>query len=153
MLPGSVPVFILAGVVWSTAHTKFAAALVGPDEVVFWLAIVIGTIVLGVVAWTTTLFVKRGEGTPPPWNPPNQLVIRGPYCHVRNPMITSVILLLMAEVLFLQSWPIAVWMLMFILGNAIYFPLIEERELEWRLGQQYHIYRINVPRWLPRFGA
>jgi len=100
VLPGSVPVFIPAGVVWSSTYMKFTAALVGPDEVVFGLAIVIATIVLGVGAWTTTLFVKHGESTPPPWNPPNQLVIRGPYCHVRNPMITSVIFLLMAEVLF-----------------------------------------------------
>lgn len=50
MLPGSVPVFIPAGVVWSSTYAKFTAALVGPDEVVFGLAIVIATIVLGVGA-------------------------------------------------------------------------------------------------------
>ena len=78
VLPGSVLVFIPAGVVWSTAHTKFAAALVGPDEVVFGLAMVTGAIGLGVGSWTTTLFVKRGEGAPTPWDPKKQLVIRGP---------------------------------------------------------------------------
>ena len=38
----------------------------------------------------------------------------------------------------------------FFLGNAVYFPLVEEKGLEERFGQAYREYKSNVPRWLPR---
>ncbi|HMF88121.1 MAG TPA: hypothetical protein VK575_08580, partial [Gemmatimonadaceae bacterium] len=33
-------------------------------------------------------FATEGEGTLAPWDPPRQLVLRGPYRYVRNPMIS-----------------------------------------------------------------
>jgi len=96
------------------------------------------------------LFTRYGDGTPAPWEPPRNLVIRGPYRHVRNPMITGVLFLIAAEALLLGSWPLIVWMGLFFLGNAVYFPLVEEKGLEERFGQAYREYKRNVPRWLPR---
>ncbi|MDH3852581.1 MAG: isoprenylcysteine carboxylmethyltransferase family protein, partial [Deltaproteobacteria bacterium] len=93
---------------------------------------------------------KFGKGTPAPWDPPKRLVIRGPYRHVRNPMITGALLVLLAEATLFQSLPIAIWMTVFFIGNAIYFPFIEEKGLEKRFGDEYRNYKANVPRWLPR---
>jgi protein-S-isoprenylcysteine O-methyltransferase Ste14 len=65
-------------------------------------------------------------------------------------MITAVLLVLLAEALFAQSWPLGGWMVVFLAGNAVYFPLVEEKDLERRFGNEYLAYRENVPRWLPR---
>jgi hypothetical protein len=67
-------------------------------------------------------------------------------------MITSLLLLLAAEALFLTSWALAGWLLVVFLANAVYFPLVEEKTLERRFGDQYQLYKANVPRWIPRKG-
>ena len=65
-------------------------------------------------------------------------------------MITSVLVLLAAEALAFRSWPLAGWLLAFFVANAIYFPLVEEKGLARRFGEDYARYRSNVPRWWPR---
>jgi len=60
-----------------------------------------------------------------------------------------VLLILLAEAVLLQSWPIAIWMMVFFIGNPIYFPLIEEKGLEKRFGNEYRNYKAHVPRWIP----
>lgn len=116
----------------------------------FWLALVIGACGFALAVWTVRLFTRFGEGTPAPWDPPRKLVVRGPYRYVRNPMIVAVIVMLTAESLVFASWPLAVWMAFFFATNAVYFPLSEEKGLEKRFGEDYRLYRDNVPRWLPR---
>ena len=44
-------------------------------------------------------------------------------------------------------------MLLFFIGNTIYFPLVEEPELERRFGESYRQYKASVPRWIPRWQA
>lgn len=100
--------------------------------------------------WTVALFSRHGSGTPSPWNPPMSFVVQGPYRHVRNPMILGVVLMLVAETLILRSVPVALWTAVFFGGNAVYFPLSEERRLEDRFGDSYRMYKANVPRWIPR---
>ncbi len=94
--------------------------------------------------------MQVGNGTPAPWDPPKKLVIRGPYRHVRNPMITGALLILLAEALLFQSWPLSVWMAVFFIGNTVYFRFIEEKGLEKRFGDDYRKYKARVPRWVPR---
>jgi protein-S-isoprenylcysteine O-methyltransferase Ste14 len=118
-----------------------------------WSAIV-GAILFGVGAWlavwTWTLFVTQGRGTLAPWDPPRRLVVRGPYRHVRNPMITGVALILAGEAVFFRSWGIAIELGIFVIANAIWFPLVEEPGLRERFGPEYEEYRQRVPRWLPK---
>jgi protein-S-isoprenylcysteine O-methyltransferase Ste14 len=80
-------------------------------------------------------------------------VVAGPYRHVRNPMITSVLMILLAESLLLSSGYIFVLFFLFWAGNMIYFPFFEEKGLERRFGKNYRRYRQNVPRWIPRLSA
>ncbi|MDR1145294.1 MAG: isoprenylcysteine carboxylmethyltransferase family protein [Verrucomicrobiales bacterium] len=105
---------------------------------------------LALAAWTMWLFDRVGKGTAAPWQPPRQLVIRGPYRHVRNPMIVSVLLMALAEALLLNAWSLAAYAAVFWAVNTVYFPLVEEKKLLQRFGDDYARYRRHVPRWLPR---
>ena len=119
-----------------------------------WLSIVAGVLFFaaGLVLFVSTvfLFATRGRGTLAPWDPPSRLVIAGPYRYVRNPMITGVILIIIAESLIFRSLPLAEWAAGFLLLNAIHFPLIEEPQLERRFGEQYRRYKRHVGRFVPR---
>ena len=153
VLPGTVLIFIPGAILLATQDSKFASELASPTQVWFWLASLAAIIGLALSAWTVKLFIKFGQGTPAPWDPPKRLVIQGPYRHVRNPMITGALLMLLAEAILFQSLPIAMWMAVFFLGNAIYFPLIEEKGLEQRFGDEYREYKTRVRRWIPQLRA
>ncbi len=75
----------------------------------------------------------------------------GPYGHVRNPMITGVTLILVAEGLLLHALLIVAWAVTFFLVDAAYIPRKEEPGLEKRFDAAYEYYCENVPRWIPRF--
>ncbi len=117
--------------------------------------IVIGCIILiaglFLAGWTMMLFNNIGFGTPAPWNPPKNLVIEGPYCYVRNPMIIGVLLILLAEFFLLHAVQILWWVIIFFVINTIYFRVFEEKQLENNFGDDYRRYRQNVPMWIPRF--
>lgn len=99
--------------------------------------------------WTNWLFVTLGYGTLAPWDPPRKLIIEGPYHYVRNPMIISVGLMLAGEAVLFRSTIITLCIVLFILGNMIYFPLKEEKDLMRRFGKDYKEYRRYVPAWVP----
>ena len=114
----------------------------------------VGVLVLafGVFLFATSLrrFATEGEGTLAPWDPPRQLVLRGPYRYVRNPMISGVLFILFGEALLLLSKPHFVWTLIFLAMNMLVIPLVEEPDLRRRFGQAYVDYCRHVPRLFPR---
>ena len=103
------------------------------------------------MAWTISDFSRIGKGTLAPRDPTRKLIVNGPYRHVRNPMITGVMFILLAESVMFQSWPIAVWLAIFTTLNLFYMLLSEEKGLEKRFGEEYRVYKKNVPRWIPRW--
>jgi protein-S-isoprenylcysteine O-methyltransferase Ste14 len=107
---------------------------------------------IGLLLFAASLrgFVTEGRGTLAPWDPPRELVTRGPYRYVRNPMISGVVLVLFGEALVLLSQPHLQWALIFLGINAVYIPLIEEPLLTQRFGAAYRTYCRHVPRLLPR---
>jgi protein-S-isoprenylcysteine O-methyltransferase Ste14 len=121
-------------IAWLPATAGVALALVG----------------LFMIAWTVWLFARVGSGTLAPWDPTSRLVVVGPYRHVRNPMISGVLLLLLGEAALLGSIPVLVWFGCVLAVNAVYLPLVEEPALTRRFGSDYERYRVSVPRWLPR---
>ena len=149
ILPGTVLVFVPSAILWLSADSPGAVAPAGLAQPRFWVGIVLAVIGLAFAVWTVRLFLTVGMGTPAPWDPPKILVVRGPYRHVRNPMITSVLVMLGAESLFFGSWYLVAWMLFFFLLNMIYFSVVEEPGLERRFGESYRRYKANVPRWIP----
>ncbi len=107
---------------------------------------------LALFAWCVTRFAKVGQGTLAPWDPTRNLVAVGPYRLVRNPMISSVALMLIGQALLWRSRAVGIWACGFILFNHVYFVLVEEPGLERRFGGNYRRYKASVPRWVPRIG-
>ena len=105
---------------------------------------------LGFFTWCVSLFVRIGRGTLAPWDPPRSFVATGPYRHVRNPMITGVLLMLVGEAIFWGSRALGVWAASFLAFNHLHFLLLEEPGLESRFGERYRRYKAHVPRWIPR---
>jgi protein-S-isoprenylcysteine O-methyltransferase Ste14 len=125
------------------AQTPFEFAMRFASVPVFWV---------GFALFLTSVvqFIRHGKGTLAPWDPPQKLVVQGPYRFVRNPMISGVILILVGESLFLMSWPHFYWALIFFSLNSFWIPLFEEPFLRAQFGDDYRNYCRNVPRLLPR---
>lgn len=150
ILPCTAVLLIPAVLLWVSQNTRFAADVSEFGQIGFWVGLCAAVLGLVLLIWTISLFAKRGRGTLAPWEPTKRLVVSGPYRHVRNPMITGVLCILFGEALLCQSWPVAIWMVFFFMTNAIYFPLVEEKDLENRFREEYVLYRQNVPRWIPQ---
>jgi protein-S-isoprenylcysteine O-methyltransferase Ste14 len=124
-----------------------------------WLAIVGGLPIaagLGLMTWTITLFDRVGKGTlgvGAVMGEPVHLVVRGPYRHVRNPMITGVLCILLGEAAIAASGWLLGWFAIFLTFQSIAIRFWEEPHLVKRFGGEYADYRSNVPRWIPRISA
>ena len=72
------------------------------------LPIVFGALIffagLFLAVWTMLLFAKIGKGTLAPWAPTKKLVVSGPYSHVRNPMLSGVIMMIMGSRIFYNKY-------------------------------------------------
>lgn len=151
ILPGTVLVFIPAAILWASWNTRWHPSWASPDGVGFWAGVILAIPAIVLMASSNIQFRRHGGGgTPAPWDPPHQLVVRGPYRYVRNPMLSGVIMFTAVEALLATSWPLFWWTIVFFAANAIYFPLSEEKDLEGRFGDSYREYKRNVPRWIPR---
>jgi protein-S-isoprenylcysteine O-methyltransferase Ste14 len=150
LLPGLVTVGVPALIAWRTgADAAFGldAALAAPLVTVGALLVLGGLLLVG---RTLALFAREGEGTLAPWDETRRLVVQGPYRRVRNPMLSGVCAILLGEALVLGSIPLLLWFGGVVLVNVLYMPLVEEPGLRRRFGEEYDVYRANVPRWIPR---
>ena len=143
LLPGTVTVAIPALIV-SSADAQLASPYIAV------LGLLFGAAGAFLIIDTVRLFVRIGRGTLAPWDPTTHLVVEGPYRRVRNPMISGVVIVLLAEALAFWSTPLLLWALSVFAVNAVYLPLVEEPGLRRRFGPEYDRYRAHVPRWLPR---
>jgi protein-S-isoprenylcysteine O-methyltransferase Ste14 len=121
----------------------------------FWVGRLTGAVLfaagLALFSWCIRLFMRVGQGTLAPWDPTRNLVASGPYQYVRNPMISSVTMMLVGQAIFWGSARMGFYLAVFVLVNHIYFVLSEEPGLERRFGEKYRSYKAHVPRWVPRF--
>jgi protein-S-isoprenylcysteine O-methyltransferase Ste14 len=143
LCPAVVTLVVPAIIIWRSDAAPAGWAFAVPGA----LLIALG---LALVAWTVGLFATVGGGTLAPWDPTVRLVIRGPYRHVRNPMIGGVLLVLLGEAAVFGSPALLIWFAAVLAANAVYIPLVEEPGLRDRFGEEYDAYRASVPRWLPR---
>ena len=153
LLPGIVMIVIPATIL----------CLSGADSFGLWQSVPASRVVLPVIGGiciclglllmvaAIRLFVTVGKGTLAPWEPTQRLVVQGVYRHVRNPMISGVILVLLGESVLTASLPLFCWFLVVVVVNAVYIPLSEEPGLVKRFGEDYLTYKRNVPRWVPRW--
>ena len=97
ILPGTALVYVPGAIVWLTSGLPGGMAPPAAAEARFWIGAVLAAAGFAMAVWTVRLFATAGQGTPAPWAPPRKLVILGPYRHVRNPMLSSVNVMLAAE--------------------------------------------------------
>jgi protein-S-isoprenylcysteine O-methyltransferase Ste14 len=151
LLPGTVSVVVPALILLTGDGPNIGWGLEGilavASPVVGFALIAAG---LALWVWTVRLFASIGEGTLAPWDPTRHLVVDGPYRHVRNPMITGVLLVLLGEAALLGAPGLLLWAAIFVAVNHVFFFLHEEPTLERRFGEEYRDYKRHVPRWLPR---
>jgi protein-S-isoprenylcysteine O-methyltransferase Ste14 len=111
---------------------------------------------LGMLVWTVLLFDRQGNGTlgvGKALGEPVHLVVQGPYRHVRNPMISGVLAILLGEAAVAASGWLLLWFAIFLTCMASLIRFWEEPHLAQRYGSDYRNYRQNVPAWIPRISA
>jgi len=95
-------------------------------------------------------FAVAGRGTPAPIDPPKELVVRGLYRYVRNPMYVAVTSLIVGEAILFHSWTLLVYAGVVVLCFTAFVVLYEQPTLEEQFGDSYRRYRAEVPAWFPR---
>ena len=95
-------------------------------------------------------FVTLGRGTPAPFDPPTEVVARGPYKLVRNPMYIGGLSLLLGLGLSERSGSIVLLALLLSLFAHMGVVYLEEPDLEKRFGENYRSYKNAVNRWIPK---
>ena len=121
-----------------------------PLQLVGLVAVALGTALLLTCIWE---FARSGRGTLSPVDPPQELVVRGLYRYVRNPMYLSVTLIVLGEVLLSGSRGLLLYWAIWFVGVNLFVMGYEEPTLRRRFGESYENYRREVGRWIPRLPA
>jgi len=113
----------------------------------FGIAPVLGGVVLRF--WASSTIFNTGKGTPLYSRPPKALVTTGPYRLIRNPLYLGGFLIYLGILVTIPSLFLAI---LGLIGLSITYIGIarEEKGLERRFGEDYRLYRQNVPGWIPR---
>lgn len=94
-------------------------------------------------------FARVGRGTLAPVDAPRQLVVRGLYRYVRNPMYVGVLSILLGEAALFQSAPLIMYAVIWLLVVNLFVIFYEEPALRRQFGESYEHYRRSVGRWIP----
>jgi protein-S-isoprenylcysteine O-methyltransferase Ste14 len=143
VVPGSVLLFVPAGLVatglgprWDPGPWRWAGlALVVPGALV--------------ILRCFGDFVRRGRGTPAPYDPPRELVVAGLYRYTRNPQYVGVLAVVCGEALLTGAAVLFGYAAVLALGYHLFVTLHEEPALRRLFGDAYVRYCAAVPRWLP----
>jgi protein-S-isoprenylcysteine O-methyltransferase Ste14 len=95
-------------------------------------------------------FALQGLGTPAPIAPTQNLVVKGLYRHVRNPMYMAVVAVILGQAILFGDWRLMTYGAIMWLVFHIFVLSYEEPVLAQSFGTQYENFRANVPRWIPR---
>lgn len=119
-----------------------------PFHLIGLISIGLGTGLLAACIWE---FARSGRGTLAPLDPPTQLVVRGLYRYVRNPMYLSVTTIVFGELLLTRSLALLTyWVIWFACVNLFVIGY-EEPTLRRQFGESYERYTETVGRWIPTF--
>ena len=112
----------------------------------------VGLFVLGAALVFAAVYylVRRGEGTPAPFDAPKKFVLAGPYQYVRNPMMMGLFAMIFGEAMWFYSPSIFLYGLLVVTLVRIFVAYIEEPGLDKRFGEEYLTYKEMVSPWFPR---
>lgn len=110
---------------------------------------VVGGLGIALTLSCVVSFIRMGRGTPAPFDAPRQLVIRGPYRIVRNPMYIGAATILAGVAIFYESPAIVIYAVAFLLLFHLLVVFYEEPVLRRKFGPDYIAYCHRVGRWWP----
>ena len=152
LFPATMTIVIPAlTVVWADVRVPDASSPLTVGLMIVGALLIAGGLVM--LFWTVYLFDRVGEGTlgvGDVMGQPVNLVVRGPYRHVRNPMISGVLAIMLGEAAATASGWLLLWFAVFFAVLTTAIQVWEEPHLARRFGDEYVNYRRNVPRWIPR---
>ncbi len=125
---------------------------VPPQEPRAQIAVAAGLVLFGLIPLFESIarFVRVGRGTLVPAAPTRHLVVSGLYRYVRNPMYAGVVASLAGETILFRSEGLFLFLASAWLAMHLFVCFYEEPALTRQHPQEYLLYRLHVPRWLPR---
>jgi protein-S-isoprenylcysteine O-methyltransferase Ste14 len=117
-----------------------------PDHIAGLLLMGVGIALLAACIFE---FARSGRGTLSPVDPPRELVVRGLYRYVRNPMYLAVTTIVLGEVLLTRSLDLAVYWVIWFAAANVFVMFYEEPVLRAQFGDSYEAYSQQVGRWIP----
>ena len=101
------------------------------------------------LAWAATLHLGKQWRIDAALRSDHELVQTGPYCNIRHPIYTSMLLMLLAACCAWTRWPLQlVAVPLFLIGMEIRIHA-EERLLSQRFGDAFTAFRARVPAYVP----
>jgi protein-S-isoprenylcysteine O-methyltransferase Ste14 len=96
-------------------------------------------------------FTISGKGTPAPIDSPTEMVVRGLYRVVRNPMYIGISLLWLGVAMPFESGALLIYAVSAMVIFHVFVRYYEEPALRQKFGIAYERYCGSVPRWIPHF--
>ena len=143
-IPGSVTILVPY---WLLSSSSAPPIQLGVLRYLGALPLLIG---VAIYCWCAWDFTFAGRGTPAPFDPPKQLVVRGLYRYVRNPMYVGIVSILLGEALLFASWRLFAYTASAFIFYSLIVVLYEEPALRHKFGESYRQYCKIVRRWIPR---
>lgn len=143
--PGTVACLIPFLLTRWESHDWYAATV--PARLVGAALLVAGA---GALVHSFYRFVVEGRGTPAPVAPPTELVVRGLYGYVRNPMYVAILMIVVGQGLWLGRFILLGYAAGLWLTFHLFVVSYEEPKLGRMFGASYRAYRATVNRWVPR---
>lgn len=145
LVPGTVTVLVPYLLLsWGVQIFSFE---VGPIRFLGLLPILMGAVTYLWCAWD---FTFTGRGTPAPIDPPKELVVKGLYRYVRNPMYVGITLILLGEALLFEAAVLFLYAGLLLVCAHLFIVYYEEPTLRRLFGASYESYCKSVSRWTPR---
>ncbi len=145
LVPGTVTIYI-PYLLLSSAD----AAQPLPLGVFRYFGVILILIGAAIYFWCAWDFTFTGRGTPAPIDPPKELVAKGLYRYVRNPMYVGVVALLLGEAILFGSRALFIYAAAAFVIYYLFVVLYEEPVLRRKFGDAYKRYCDETPRWIPR---
>ena len=147
LAPGTV-----AGLIpWWISRWEFQPA-VFDFEPVRWLGVLLIVLAAPVLLESFGRFAMEGLGTPAPVLPTQNLVVRGFYRYVRNPMYVAVVSIIFGQGLLLGNSLLLLYGAVVWAAFHAFVLLYEEPKLRKTYGNEYEAYCARVPRWVTKIG-
>jgi len=147
VVPGTwtvvIPYLVLA------SDFRIATVQIGPFRFLGVVPILLGVLTYLWCAWD---FTFAGRGTPAPVAPPKELVVKGLYRYVRNPIYVGIVLILLGESVLFESVELLLYAGLTFLLFHTWVLIYEEPTLSNKFSDSYAHYCDTVPRWIPKPG-